>query len=204
MKDRHKGETCIAIANGPSLKDVPNEFLESYVTFGVNKIWLKDFAPTYYAATDPIMGQYLYWMMEMKCREYFLLPGLAKHQPGTKGIRLVKKDEGLVFSYDPLRWISNGNGTVMFTALHMAYLMGFSTVLMVGLDHSGNVHFHPKYGMWNMTGWIYHWDPERVDRGFQVCRDAYEADDRRIINLTPGTLCNVFEKQEMDLWQTHI
>jgi len=203
VKDRHKGETCIAIANGPSLEDVPNEFLESYVTFGVNKIWLKEFTPTYYAASDPIMGQYLRWMMDMKCREYFLLPGLAKHQPGTKPINFVVKDEGVVFSYDPLKWISNRNGTVMFSVFHFAYLMGFTTVLVVGLDHSGNEHFHPSYALHGMAGWIYHWDPERVDHGFRVCRDAYEADGRRIINLTPGSKTDVFEKQDIELWQTH-
>jgi len=204
VKDRHKGETCIAIANGPSLKDVPNEFLESYVTFGVNKIWLKKFTPTYYVAADPIMGQYFRWMTDMKCQEYFLLPALCKHQAGTRPVNLVKKDEGLVFSYDPLRWISTGNGTVMFSVLHYAYLMGFSTVLLVGLDHTGCVHFHPSYEQYGMSGWIYHWNPELVDRGFQVCRDAYEADGRRIINLTPDSKCDVFEKQDIELWQTHI
>ena len=203
MKDSHKGETCIAIANGPSLADVPNEFLESYPTFGVNKIWLKDFSPTYYAATDPIMSQYVRKMTDMRCREYFVLDRMFKHQAGLKRIRFVVKDEGVVFSYDPLKWISNGNGTVMFTVLHIAYLMGFTTVLLVGLDHSGNVHFHPSYPLFGMTGRQYHWDPKRVDFGFQVCLDAYEADGRRIINLTPGSLCDVFEKQEMELWQTH-
>jgi len=202
VRDRHKGETCIAIGNGPSLKDVPNEFLESYVTFGVNKIWLKEFEPTYYAATDPIMSQYMRLMMGMKCREYFLLPSICRNQPGPKAINLVK-GKGVVFSYDPLSWISNGNGSVMFTVLHIAYLMGFSTVLLVGLDHSGNEHFHPSYGLHGMTGWIYHWDPKRVDYGFQVCRDAYEADGRQIINLTPGTKTDVFEKQDIGLWQTH-
>ena len=204
MKDRHKGETCIAIACGPSLKDVPNEFLESYVTFGVNKIWLKKFSPTYYVATDPMMGQYARKMRDMKCREYFLLSRFCRNFGGARPIRMVNKDEGVVFSYDPLSWISTRNGTVMFSALHFAYLMGFSTVLMVGLDHSGNKHFHPSYGTYVMAGRVYYWRPERVDVAYQVCRDAYEADGRRIINLTPGSKTDVFEKQDIELWQTHI
>ena len=204
LRDVHKGETCVAIANGPSLADVPNEFLESYITFGVNKIWLKGFAPTYYAATDPIMGQYTIPIMNMRCREYFVLDRVCKHQSGLCRIRPVNDDRGVVFSYDPLKWISTKNGTVMFTVLHIAYLMGFTTVLLVGLDHSGNEHFHPSYELHGMTGWNYHWDPDRVDDAFRVCRDAYEADGRRIINLTPGSLCDVFEKQEIELWQTHI
>jgi hypothetical protein len=204
VKDIHKGETCIAIANGPSLKDVPNEFLESYVTFGVNKIWLKEFAPTYYVATDNIMGQYLNpFMLRLKCREYFLNPKIRKHSSVGNPILHVTKDEGVVFSYDPLKWVSNGSGTVMFTVLHIAYLMGFSTVLMVGLDHSGNEHFHPSYDLFGMAGKTYTWVPKNVDRGYQVCLDAYEADGRRIINLTPDSKCDVFEKQDIELWQTH-
>jgi len=202
VKDSHKGETCVAIANGPSLKDVHNEFLESYITFGVNKIWLKKFAPTYFVATDPIMGQYTRKMTDMKCREYFLLSRFCRHFTGAHPIRMIKKDK-VVFSYDPLRWISTMNGTVMFSVLHFAYLMGFSTVLLVGLDHSGNKHFHPSYSQHIMAGYQYHWNADRVDDGFRACLDAFEADGRRIINLTPNSLCDVFEKEDIGLWQTH-
>ena len=199
MIDRHKGETCVAIANGPSLADVPNEFLESYVTFGVNKIWLKKFAPTYYVATDNWMNQYTRRMREMHCREYFVSSGFSKHLAGSKPTASVLRDT------PESRWKEPGemNWTVIYTVLQIAHIMGFATVLLVGLDHTGSTtHFHPAYNQWGAKR-TYLWSKEGADNSFQITRDEYEKSGRRIINLTPGSKCDVFEKQDIDQWQTH-
>ena len=74
MRDKHKGETCVVIANGPSLADVPNEFLEPYITFGVNKIWLKEFSPTYYVTTDNWMNPYIREMKDSSNYRADVLP----------------------------------------------------------------------------------------------------------------------------------
>lgn len=195
MKDRHKGETCIIIANGPSLADVPNEFLESYITFGVNKIWLKGFAPTYYVAGDPWMNPYTRQMKEMRCRGYFLGQSFCKDLPGAVTAEYVLQNtpEGL--------W--EGGGSVVWNCLRIAHFMGFETVLLVGLDHTGDgTHFHPDYDRW-IAKKIYRWAGERVDKSFQVARNEYEKSGRRIINLTPESKCEVFEKEDIGLWQTH-
>jgi hypothetical protein len=195
VKDRHKGETCIIIASGPSLKDVPNEFLESYVTFGVNKIWLKEFSPTYYVAIDAWMNPYGRWMMDMKCREYFLGETFKKILAGSVGT-----DRALVGTPEEA-W--EGGGSVIFWCLKLAHLMGFETVLLVGLDHTGVAeHFHPAYEQWGAKR-TYNWDGEKVDATFENVNEKYKESGRRIINLTPGTLCEAFEKQDIELWQTH-
>ena len=203
MKDRHKGETCIITGMGPSFEDVPNKFLESYITFGVNKIWLKEFAPTYYVATDPWMNQYTRWMDDMHCSDYFLLPSFARGVGGSIGV-VYKNDAPEEFTHDPRVSMRKGYGTVVHVALRFAYLMGFTTALLVGLDHTGDgVHFHPSYDVWGAKR-TYKWNKKGVEQGFQLARDEYEADGRRIINLTPGSKCTVFEKEDIGLWQTHI
>jgi len=193
VRDRHKGETCIITGMGPSFADVPNEFLESYITFGVNKIWLKEFSPTYYVACDGWMNPYGRWMKDMKCRKYFLAEGFKKNLPGSVGISTALADtpEGL--------WMGHG-GAVIFECLRIAHVMGFETALLVGLDHTDGAHFHPAYDQWGAKK-TYHWDKVARDKSFQICRDKYEASGRRIINLTPGSKCDVFEKQEMSEWQ---
>ena len=199
MRDRHKGETCIAIANGPSLADVPNEFLESYITFGANKIWLKEFSPTYYVATDNWMNPYTKQMREMHCKEYFLSSGFAKHLAGSKPTAVVLRDT------PESRWKEPGemNWTVIYTVLQIAHIMGFETVLLVGLDHTGSTtHFHPAYNQWGAKR-TYMWDIDGANNSFQIARDEYEKSGRRIINLTPGSKCEIFEKQDIKLWQTH-
>ena len=96
------------------------------------------------------------------------------------------------------------NCTVIFTCLLIAHIMGFETVLLVGLDHTGSTtHFHPAYNQWGAKR-TYLWDKEGADSSFQITRDEYEKSGRRIINLTPGSKCTIFEKEDIGLWQTHI
>ena len=95
-------------------------------------------------------------------------------------------------------WV--GGGSVIVSCLKIAHLMGFETVLVVGLDHTGDgTHFHPAYDQW-VAKRTYRQDIPKVDMSFKVCRDEYEASGRRIINLTPGSKCTVFEKEELSKW----
>ena len=56
LADKHRGETCLIIGNGPSLNDVPLEFLHKYPSFGTNRIYLKEgFTPTYYCSVNPLV-----------------------------------------------------------------------------------------------------------------------------------------------------
>ena len=183
---------------GPSFADVPNEFLESYVTFGVNKIWLKEFSPTYYVVVDNWMNQYTRQMKEMRCTEYFVSEGNAftRDIGGATRLAVALRDtpEG--------QWEMVG-GTVIFFCLQVAHIMGFTTVLFVGLDHTGDgTHFHPRYDDWGAKR-TYQWNAAGVDATFENVNEKYKESGRRIINLTPGSKCDVFEKQDIKLWQTH-
>lgn len=202
FKDKHKGETCIIMGTGPSLREVPIEYLQRYLSFGVNKIWLghlKDFSPTYYVATDPWMNPYTRQMRDLRCREYFLLNSFCKHLPGAHPLT-YKKDLPVKFSYEPLKCLWKGGGTVVFICLQLAYYMGFETVLLLGIDHTGDgKHYHPDYDKWGAIR-TYKWNAEGVEKAYQIARDAYEADGRRIVNLTIGTKCEVFEKEGMAPW----
>ena len=200
LRDNHKGETCVVIANGPSLADVPNEFLESYITFGVNKIWLKEFSPTYYVATDNWMNPYIRQMKEMHCREYFIGPMFYQQLGGAQVISSVLRDT----PEDQWKKPGERNWTVIYTCLMIAHIMGFETVLLVGLDHTGSTtHFHPAYNQWGAKR-TYLWNEDGANNSFQLAQDAYEKSGRRIINLTPESKCEIFEKQDIKLWQTHI
>ena len=218
IKNAHKGETCVLVACGPSLDDVPMDFLKSHITFGVNRCYLKGvpkgqnpnpdnivFSPRYYVAHELLVRCYirdLYWL---KCQEYFLYHRLANEIGGAIPLRYTDVPAGF-YGEDPSRQIYHGR-TVTNIALQIIYYMGLETVLIVGLDHTGDVHFHPAYERHRPLGFgIMKWDKEHVhivDTAFQMCRDAYEADGRRIINLTPGSKCDVFEKQDLELWLTH-
>ncbi len=101
--------------------------------------------------------------------------------------------------------------TVTFAALQVAFYMGFRSVAIVGMDHSYAYeggpneprqlegadpnHFDPSY----FSG--HTWDnPDLAnsERFYAMARDAFEADDRRIIDCTVGGACTVFEKARLE------
>ncbi|MCH7611709.1 MAG: hypothetical protein IIB10_13615, partial [Chloroflexi bacterium] len=220
LKDYHKGETCVIIGNGPSLKDVPLDFLKAYPTFGLNRINLMDdFEPYYHVAVNPLVleqfGEEILEAYKGKVRRFFLrqdwitkIQGLNM-QPSVIPIRSLSNEK---FYGDPRAGLYEGH-TVTYVAMQIAYWMGFKTVLLVGIDHSyqfGGVpneeriwkgndpnHFHPEYfkgKKWN--------NPDLVmsQRAYRLAREAFEADGRRIVNLTAGTKLEVFEKGELAEW----
>ena len=61
LKDRHRGERCFILGNGPSLNDCDLTRLAGETTFGVNGIFLKTaemgFVPTYYVVEDILVAR---------------------------------------------------------------------------------------------------------------------------------------------------
>lgn len=201
----HLGETCTIIGNGPSLKHVPNMWLDKYPTFGSNKIYLK-YIPTYYVCTNPLILKQNKSAIEMLDCEKFARAGFID-SGNPLNINPVKE-----FSTRPYEWVYEGY-TVTFVSLQLAYYFGFTTVLLVGIDHryeyngkpnQKNVyegddvnHFHPDYFKgqeWNNP------DLAQSEISYKMAKVVYEKEHRRIINLTYNSALNVFEKDSIDNW----
>jgi len=199
FKNKHAGQPCIIIGNGPSLKNVPDAFLDKYPTFGANRIYLR-YQPTYFVAVNPlVIEQNKADIAALECEKF--LPG----QFGIECHSLVSLSRK-AFSFEPDVWIYEGH-TVTFVSMQLAYYMGFETVLLVGVDHrfeyQGNPneqrllegddpnHFDPNYfkgQQWNNP------DLERSRQAYQMAENAYRKNGRQIVNLTEGTALDVFEK----------
>lgn len=204
-QDIHKGKTCLVIGNGPSLKDIPNSFLNKYPSFGSNRIYLK-YVPTYYVAVNPLVIEQNKKEIEALDCVKFIRQGMM-----VSGEQLVSAPyKG--FSKSPHKWIYEGY-TVTYVSLQLAYFMGFKTVLLVGVDHrytfdggpnKENVmegddpnHFDPNYfkgQAWN--------NPDLIQSQFsyEMADMIYNADKRRIINLTKGTALDTFPKGNIEQW----
>lgn len=216
------------IGNGPSLKDCPKELLEKYPTFGSNKIFLLPFSPTYYAIIDFDMlhdcteviasgiahvkldGYADYDLCEFTPGEVFLPKGVPI--PGSNQMNVVIHD---AFSHDINQFVSMG-GTVTYALLQLAFYMGFETVLLVGVDHKYSAanggkpgskflangededHFHPEYFK---EGRVYNRpELEGTSYRYRQADQIYKANGRRIINLTPDTALDAFEKGSYADW----
>jgi hypothetical protein len=213
FRDRHIGERCFIIGNGPSLKVTDLSLLRNEITFGMNRIYLMfeelGFPTTYFFAINTLV-------IEQCASEIRALP-IPKFIT-WRSRQWMKEDSGTLFvdtdyrgnesfSVDLAGRVFEG-GTVTYVALQAAYWMGFQEVILVGVDHRYSTkgpanatvvsqsedpnHFHPEY-----FGRGFRWqlpDLEASERSYRRARDAFEADDRKVVDATVGGLLEVFKK----------
>jgi len=204
FKNRHLGDTCIIVGNGRSLNLIPRDFLDLYPTFGQNAIYLmRDFSPTYYVAADP-SNLDANEINNIKC------PKFVREGSGLDNCHEFRLTRQHIFSKHPDIVLYEGY-SVTFVSLQLAYYMGFTTVLLVGVDHryipydidkeSDPNHFIDTYGG------ITDWSPQSLAKGAKfiveamlLAKVAYENDGRRIINLTQGSNLKVFQIDNINNW----
>ena len=218
-QNKHAGERCIIIANGPSLAKMDLSPLKKEITFGMNRIYLLfdklDFFPNYYACVNE-------FVIDEFSHDIRLLP-MPKFLNWNKRLLFDITDENIhfvrqsisikdFFGKDPRRPLASG-GTVTYSALQIAYYMGFTEVILIGLDHSykekgtpnklevrsteqDESHFHPNYfpkGVkWQLP------DLLRSEVAYKLARDTYEADHRKIIDATIDGKCQIFQKEDFN------
>lgn len=206
----HNGETCLIIGNGPSLKNVPLDFLKRYPSFGTNRIYLMEgFEPTYYVSVNPLV-------IEQSIEEIKRLSSIKflpdRYAYLAKALPLVSHHTPC-FSMNPRAYIYEGY-TVTYACLQLAYYMDFDTVLLVGVDHRFTYHGSPNQELVADSPDINHFhadyfskgvkwnapDLERSEESYRMAKEVYERDGKRIINLTEGTALEIFEKDEVKNW----
>lgn len=214
LRDRHAGERAVIVANGPSLNRMDLSPLRREITIGLNKIYLGfkrfGFYPRYYVAVNPkVIEQSVQEIQAMNCIKFIgnrsgdIIPEDAL----TYRINTIKPPER--FITDIGRGVHEG-WTVTHAALQIAYFLGFSEVILIGLDHRYHYtgkpneahkldgpdlnHFCEDYFGFGQT-----WDnPDltRSEESFRIARAEYEKDGRRIIDATLNGACTIFEKAD--------
>jgi hypothetical protein len=213
LQNKHKGETGLVIGNGPSLNEIPLEFLGKYPSFGTNKIFLMEgFSPTYYVAFNPlVIEQSANYVLHIDYEAMFVTAAYTRHLL-TDALPLFSSVMPS-FSREPEKWIYEGY-TVTYVCLQLAFWMGFTTVLLVGCDHRYEFegepnqmklafgedvnHFSPDYFS-NGNKW-HNPDLAQSERAYRMAKTVFDADGRSIVNLTPGSDLHVFEKGDWREW----
>lgn len=213
-KNKHKGERCVIIGNGPSLNKMDLSFLKHEICFGTNRIYLGfdkwDFRPTYYVSVNKlVLDQSADQIRELSCPKFLSDRGLCFLEPSENQIFIKTSNyKGDFFSTDPQQGIKEGN-TVTYVALQIAYYMGFETVILIGVDHNFTTkgtphkevvsssedpnHFHPDYfgkgAKWNLP------DLEGSEQHYKLANVYFKADNRKIIDATLDGKCTIFPKK---------
>jgi hypothetical protein len=212
----HRGETCVIIGNGPSLNSTPlDKFERKYITFGSNRIFDLPFTPIYYCIVDELMLKDCVPLpSDFKPVDMFLLAEACVHNNNP-----IYPINVSGFSPNPANFVVLG-GTVTYVMLQLAFFMDFKTVLLVGVDHnypkSGKLeqglyfvagkddpdHFKTKDGSPYFRKGKQYSAPalQSTTESYKVARTFYEKFGKRIVNLTPGTKLDVFEKGTFDQW----
>ncbi|MFC1481906.1 6-hydroxymethylpterin diphosphokinase MptE-like protein [Candidatus Neomarinimicrobiota bacterium] len=213
-----QGKRGFILANGPSLAKMDLSPLKNELTIGMNRIYLHfdkmPFTPTYYACINELILEQFSADIQSLPMPKFLNWNRRQLYPNDDTILFLRSKLALneSFSTNITRYTYSG-GTVTHGALQIAYHLGLSEVIIIGLDHSfvekgvpsktevrkqekDESHFHPNYfpkGIkWQLP------DLPRSEIAYAHARRAFEEDGRRIIDATNGGKCFVFEKQPFE------
>lgn len=211
--DLHKNERCFIIGNGPSLKETDLSRLRNEITFGMNRFYLAyadlGFPATYYVSVNDLVIE--------QCAvdiQQLTQPRFVSWRGGRKWLKpegnlnfLYSTYTGPKFNQD-IRNRLWESATVTYVSLQIAFYMGFSEVILIGVDHnfatkgkanttivsSGDDpnHFHPQY-----FGKGFRWqlpDLEKSEIGYRMARAAYEDAGRSIVDATVGGKLTIFKK----------
>lgn len=211
-KDLHQGKRCFIIGNGPSLKQTDLSKLEGEYTLGQNRIYLAfpdlGFTTSYYLSVNDLV-------IEQCAEDIQKLP--MPRFIGWRGRKWIRPQDNLYFIHTTytgekfardIRGRVWEGGTVTYTSLQVAYFLGFTQVILVGVDHNYVTqgkpnatvvsqgddpnHFHPGY-----FGKGFRWQlPDLIqwEDAYRLARRTYEADGRAVLDATIGGKLQVFQK----------
>ncbi|RLC81723.1 MAG: hypothetical protein DRJ03_19835, partial [Chloroflexi bacterium] len=163
IHNKYQGETGLLIANGPSLRSVPLDFLRKYKSIGTNNIYLYNltdeeidrypnnvelkFSPNFYTilGIDQLDSEedlsYIRPVLEF-CEYAFInrLVYPAYDKDKVYAIHSINHETGKranpkqTFSFEPLKTLGIGY-TNTYIMLQIMYYLGFTKLYIVGLDN---------------------------------------------------------------------
>jgi len=217
LKDRHHGERCFIIGNGPSLQRTDLTRLRDEVTFGMNRIYLLfdqiGFSTTYYVAINKLVIEQCAGEIIKIAAPKFISWWARDGIDYTSDMMFIRDPYlgPLTFSADATRAVVEGY-TVTYAAMQIAYYVGFQQVILVGVDHkfqtkgapnatvistgSDPNHFDPNY-----FGKGFRWqlpDLERSEQAYRLAKLHFEQAGRQILDATIDGQLQVFPKIRFD------
>jgi len=211
LRDIHRGQRCVIIGNGPSLKQMDLRPLAREYTIGLNRIYLlfeqMGFATTYHVTVNRlVIEQFLDDLLAIPSVK-FMSWKARDLIPADAPVILLRSLYRPSFSTN-LAWGAWEGATVTYTAMQIAYHLGFEQVVLIGVDHNFATqgekhkivtsegddpdHFAPDY-FGKGTRWQLP-DLETSERAYRMAKAAFEAAGREIVDATIGGKLQVFRK----------
>jgi hypothetical protein len=193
FKGIHAGETCVLVGNGPNLPLTPPQWFR-YPAFGMNTIHeYENWNPDYYTAVDVrVMKEFGAVIAEKfaDIPKFVPSPNLDKwngenfHRFFYRYGPVWRKAHGSIWNPEKLE-ANIQYSCVMHVALQLAWYMGFTTILIIGMQHKpGAAHVH----FWGVDKGMGVSDPLQswLDGYEQLARDM-RAHDVKVLNISEDT-----------------
>ncbi len=215
-RKKYTGKRCFIIGNGPSLKNTDMQRLKGEYTFGMNRIFLMfpdlGFKTSFLVSVNDLVIEQSVDDFRQVDIPIFVSWRARKWLPPASNLHyLYTTYTGKTFAQDATRRLWEG-ATVTYTCLQLAFYMGFSQAILIGVDHSFATkgkpnativsqgddpnHFHPKY-----FGKGFKWqlpDLDTSEVGYLMARQAYQHAGRKIVDATIGGKLNIFPKVDYE------
>ncbi|HVP21129.1 MAG TPA: 6-hydroxymethylpterin diphosphokinase MptE-like protein [Anaerolineaceae bacterium] len=216
LRDTHRGERCFIIGNGPSLKNTDLQKLKSEFTIGMNRIFLAfpeiGFKTSVLlSVNDLVVEQSAQEIQALEIPRFLSWRARRWIRPDDTLHFLYTTYTGPKFARDVTGRLWEG-ATVTYTALQLAYHLGFATVILIGVDHSFVTKGKPNTTVVSQGDDPNHFDPAYFGKGFRwqlpdldtseqaywMARKAYEESGRRVIDATVGGKLQIFPKADYE------
>jgi len=216
-RNKFKGERCFVVGNGPSLRKTDLSRLDGEFTIGMNRIYLafEDYqfrSSCLVSVNDLVLEQCHAEMQALEIPKFISWRARKYFKAGPDTLFLdttytLPED----FNGDATERLFEGF-TVTYVSLQLAYFLGFSEAILIGVDHSfatkGPANTvvtsqgeDPNHFNANYFGIGFKWqlpDLEGSERAYQMAREAFEADGRQILDATVGGKLTIFPKVDYE------
>ena len=217
FKDIYKGERCFIVGTGPSLKKTRFDLINDEILFGVNTLFrgLEEFGinPQYYVLGDPdVFHAHHKQLLSLDTIMFlsggpghYFLNNKKYYSNGSKAdVVPIKRLGRMTYDKDFSRDIAKGvysSGTVILLCLQIAWFMGFKDVYLLGCDcdYSGDHHYDGRRTIKKEEPVMSsEYGKQRVFKGYNICKKAFESDGRHIYNSTVKGKLEVFERKGLE------
>jgi hypothetical protein len=211
LKGKYTGKRVFIIANGPSLNSTDLSLLKNEFTISMNRFYLMfdkiNFVPTFLVCFEElVLKQFSKDFNKLNCTKIF-----NWRQRKVLDNSLFIKES---FNFNPffqkdITSPTHGGGTVTFICLQLANYLGFSEIVLVGLDHS----FHEKGvpGLEEVRNYkqdLSHFDPNYFPKGikwklpdlakseisYKLAKFELERQGKKVLDATVNGKCSIFQK----------
>jgi hypothetical protein len=214
-KDKYRNQKAVILCNGPSLMKSDFKLLDNVFTFGLNKINLlfesNDFRPSCIVAINYLVLEQNSLFYNQTDIPLFLDSYATRYVRTRKNTIFLHTSLQQKFAKDCSVSIYHGF-TVTFTALQLAFHMGFREVALVGCDHNFAAKGMPNVAVVAVEKDANHFDSRYFSNGakwqlpdllqsevsYRIARDIYELEGRRVVNATKGGKLEILQRQDLE------